>query len=82
MERLYLALLPLTAVLLVIGRLTMGVFYALGFGPLLSWVWSSFVAANTWWSKALIAVGTLGGIAAFAPVVWWAAKKINDELRT
>lgn len=60
----------------------MGGFYALGFGPLLSWVWSSFVVANTWWSKALIAVGTLGGIAAFAPVVWWAAKKINDELRT
>ena len=82
MERLYLALLPLTAVLLVIGRLTMGGFYALGFGPLLSWVWSSFVVANTWWSKALIAVGTLGGIAAFAPGVWWAAKKINDELRT
>ena len=43
--------------------------------PLLSWVWSSFVAASTWWSKALIAVGTLGGIAAFAPVVWWAAKE-------
>ena len=48
MERLYLALLLLTAVLLVIDRLTVGggVFYALGFGPLQSWVWSSFVAEH------------------------------------
>ncbi len=37
--RLCLALVPLAAVLLVIGGLTMGVFHALGFGPLLGWAW-------------------------------------------
>lgn len=82
MERLYLALLLLTAVLLVIDRLTVGGSST----PLVSDHCRVGCGArslrSTWWSKALIAVGTLGGIAAFAPVVWWAAKKINDELRT
>ncbi|ALD74014.1 hypothetical protein AN946_06445 [Trueperella pyogenes] len=81
-SRLCVALLPLAAVLLVVGGLTMGVFHALGFGPLLGWAWGSFAAASTWWAKALIALGTLGGIALFSSVIWWAAKKINDELRT
>lgn len=70
MERLYLALLPLTAVLLVIGRLTMGGLLRPWFRTIAELGVELVRSASTWWSKALIAVGTLGGIAAFAPVVW------------
>lgn len=47
--RLVLALLPLAAVLLVLGGFTMGVFHALSIGPLLGWAWDSFYAAELWW---------------------------------
>lgn len=77
--RLCLALVPLAAVLLVIGGLTMGVFYALGFGPLLGWAWGSFSAASTWWAKGLIALATLGGVAGFTWVVWRVAGRLRDE---
>lgn len=77
--RLCLALVPLVAVLLVIGGLTMGVFHALGFGPLLGWAWGSFSAASTWWAKALISLATLGGVTGFAAVVWWLARRLRDE---
>lgn len=77
--RLCLALLPLVAVLLVVAGLTMGAAHALGFGPLLGWAWDSFTAAITWWAKALIALGTLGGVAAFASLVWWGARRIGEE---
>lgn len=77
--RLCLALVPLAAVLLVVGSLTMGVFHALGFGPLLGWAWGSFWTASTWWAKTLIALGALGGVAAFASLVWWGARRLHDE---
>ncbi|WP_406708907.1 hypothetical protein QEV68_05415 [Trueperella pyogenes] len=77
--RLSLALVPLAAVLLVLGGLTMGVFHALGFGPLLGWAWGSFTAASTWWGKALIALATLGGVAGFTWVVWKVAGRLRDE---
>lgn len=77
--RLTLSLVPLAAVLLVAGGLTMGVAHTLGFGPLLGWAWASFAAAEVWWVKGLIAVGTLGGTVAFGGVVWWLAKKIKHE---
>ncbi|MGJ9705157.1 hypothetical protein [Actinotignum sp. GS-2025b] len=77
--RLCLALVPLAAVLLVIGGLTMGTFYALGFGPLLGWAWASFTEASTWWAKTLIAVATLGGVAGFTWVVWKVAGRLRDE---
>lgn len=77
--RFCLALVPLAAVLLVLGGLTMGVFHALGFGPLLGWAWSSFSAASTWWGKGLIAVATLGGVAGFTALVWWLAGRLRDE---
>ncbi|MGV9216363.1 hypothetical protein [Arcanobacterium canis] len=77
--RICLALLPLTAVFLILGGLTMGVFYALGFGPLLGWAWDSFSAASTWWAKSLIALATLGGVAAFTALVWRLAHKLTDE---
>lgn len=79
--RLCLALLPLAAVLLVIGGLVGGVSYAAGFGPLLGWAWASFEAAQTWWAKALIALGTLGGAAGFGAVVWWLAKRLGKDFR-
>lgn len=77
--RVCLALLPLAAVLLVLGGLTMGVFHALGFGPLLGWAWGSFEAASTWWAKGLIAVATLGGVAGFTALVWRLAGRLRDE---
>lgn len=79
--RLCLALLPVSAVLLVIGGLVGGVAYAAGFGPLLGWAWGSFTAAQAWWAKALIALGTLGGMAGFGAVVWWLAKRLGEDFR-
>lgn len=79
--RLGLALIPLATVMLVIGGLTMGTAYALGFGPLLGWAWSSFTAAQAWWVKALIAVGTLTGVAAFGWVVWRLAQRLGEDFR-
>ncbi|WP_299059070.1 hypothetical protein [uncultured Actinomyces sp.] len=77
--RICLALLPLAVVLLVIGGLTMGAFHALGMGPLLGWAWASFAAAQAWWAKALIALGTLICVAAFAWLVWWISHRLADE---
>lgn len=79
--RLCLVLLPLAAMLLVIGGLVGGVAYAAGFGPLLGWAWGSFIAANTWWAKALIALGTLGGVAGFVAVVWRLALRLGEDFR-
>lgn len=76
--RLGLALLPLAAVLLVVGGLTIGAFHVLGIGPLLGWAWSSFVAAEVWSAKVLIAMGTLGGIFGFGCLIWWLSRKLND----
>ena len=77
--RMCLALLPLAVVLLVVGSLTMGAFHALGMGPLLGWAWASFAAAQAWWAKALIALGTLSCVAAFAWLVWWISLRLADE---
>lgn len=77
--RICLALVPLAAVLLVLGGLTMGAFYALGFGPLLGWAWGSFEAAGTWWAKGLIALATLGGVAEFMALVWRLAGRLRYE---
>ena len=77
--RFCLALVPLSALLLVVGGLTMGVFHALGFGPLLGWAWGSFSAASTWWAKTLIALATLGGVTAFTAALWWLAGRLHDE---
>lgn len=79
--RLSLALLPLAAVLLVIGGLVSGIAYAAGFGPLLGWAWGSFSAAEAWWAKVLIALGTLGGVSAFGAVIWWLAKQLGEDFR-
>ncbi|MDY3679588.1 MAG: hypothetical protein SO046_10310 [Actinomyces urogenitalis] len=77
--RVCLALVPFAAVLLVLGGLTMGSFYTLGFGPLLGWAWGSFEAASTWWAKGLIAVATLGGVAGFTALVLRLAGRLRDE---
>ena len=79
--RVCLALLPLATVLLVIGGLVGGVAYAAGFGPLFGWAWSSFSAAEAWWAKVLIALGTLGGVAGFGAVVWWLAMRLGEDFR-
>lgn len=79
--RIALALLPVTAVLLIVGGFTMGAFHALGFGPLLGWAWSSFAAAESWSAKTLIALGALGGVAGFGWLVWLGARKLANVLR-
>jgi len=75
--RLGLALLPLAAVLLVVGGLTIGAAHVLGIGPLMSWAWASFDPASEWWQKALIATGTLGAVAGGA----WLLHTIAVRLR-
>lgn len=79
--RLGLALLPISAVLLVVGGLVGGIGYAAGFGPLLGWAWASFAAAPVWWQKTLIAVGTLAGVGAFGWVIWRLALKLEEDFR-
>lgn len=54
-SRLALAVLPLFASLLLVGGLVWGVGNLFGIGPLFGWAWASFVAAEMWWAKALIA---------------------------
>lgn len=79
--RLALAVLPLFASLLLVGGLVWGLGSMFGIGPLFGWAWASFTAASAWWSKALIAVATLGGAALFVWVVLRASRWIYDELR-
>ena len=79
--RMCLALLPLAAVLLVVGGLTVGAAHALGVSPLLGWAWTSFAETSVWWHKALIAAATLSGVALFARLIWWLAARLADDLR-
>ena len=79
--RLGLALLPLAAMLLIVGGLVGGIGYAAGFGPLLGWAWDAFTAAQAWWHKALIAVGTLAGLGLFGWLVWWLAKRLGEDFQ-
>ena len=80
--RICLALVPLAMVLVILGGLTMGAFYALGFGPLLGWAWGSFEAASSWWAKGLIALTTLSGVAGFGAVVWRLGERLREEFGT
>lgn len=80
--RICLALVPLAMVLVILGGLTMGAFYALGFGPLLGWAWGSFEAATSWWAKGLIPLATLSGVAGFAAVVWRLGERLREEFGT
>lgn len=77
--RMCLALLPMAAVLLIVGGLTIGAFHALGIGPILGWAWESFTTAETAAQKALIALGTLAGITGFGWIATWLARKLGDE---
>jgi hypothetical protein len=79
--RLCLALVPFAAVLFVVGGLAFGALQALGVGPLLSWAWSSFELADEWWAKALIAGGTIGGIALSGAGIWKLGLKLADQYR-
>ena len=79
--RLCLALVPFAAVLLVVGGLALGALQALGVGPLLSWAWNAFEVADEWWAKALIAGGTIGGVALSGAVIWKLGLKLADQYR-
>lgn len=79
--RICLALLPLAATLLVLGGLTISTAHALGLGPLLSWAWSSFAAAEIWWHKALIALAALACTGGFGWLVWLGGRWVADKYR-
>ena len=80
-SRLALAVLPLFASLLLVGGLVWGVGNMFGIGPLFGWAWASFVAAEMWWAKALIAAATLGGAALFGWLVLRVSRWVYEELR-
>lgn len=80
-SRLALAVLPLFASLLLVGGLVWGFGSMFGIGPLFGWAWASFVAAEMWWAKALIAAATLGGAALFVWLVLRVSQWVYEELR-
>ncbi|MGV9189035.1 hypothetical protein ACTOVN_04965 [Arcanobacterium canis] len=80
-SRLALAVLPLFASLLLVGGLVWGLGSIFGIGPLFGWAWASFVAASTWWAKALIAAATLGGAALFVWAILRVSQWVYEELR-
>lgn len=80
-SRLALAVLPLFAALLLIGGLVWGLGSMFGIGPLFSWAWASFTAAEMWWAKLLIAVATLAGAALFVWLVLRVSQWIYEELQ-
>ena len=80
-SRLALAVLPLFASLLLVGRLVWGLSSMFGIGPLFGWAWGAFTAASLWWQKMLIALGTLGAAVLFVWAVLRASRWIYEELR-
>ena len=42
----------------------------LGVGPLAHWAWASFARAQTWWVKALIGAGAIGGVIALSWLIY------------
>lgn len=77
--RMSLAILPLAAVLLVFGSLTIGISHVLGIGPIFGWAWESFLQAETAMQKGLIAVGTLAGATGAGWLIFKGARKLGDE---
>ncbi|XBH22248.1 hypothetical protein V5R04_03200 [Jonesiaceae bacterium BS-20] len=75
------ALVPFAVAFIVLGGLVGGASQMLGIGPLLGWTWDSFAAATALWSKALIALGALGGCAGFSWLIWWAGRKLYESYR-
>lgn len=71
-----LALIPFAMTGLVLATLLGLGGEVLGLGPLFGWAWESFDAAQLWWHKSLIAVGTLAG--AFG--VLWIIKAMGGKL--
>ena len=61
-----------------IGSLLSGAFMALGFGPLLGWLWASFTAASAWYWKLLIAIAELAVVAGLVLLSGWLARKVKD----
>ncbi|WP_422114729.1 hypothetical protein [Brachybacterium sp. UNK5269] len=47
-----------------------------GIGPVFSWAWASFAAAEAWWAKVLIALSTIAG----ALGVLWVVKVLGQKL--
>lgn len=80
-SRIVLALIPLSAALILVGGLVWGVGSMFGIGPLFGWAWASFTAASLWWHKVLIALGALGGAALFVWAVFRMSRWVYENLR-
>lgn len=79
--RMFMALLPTTVMIIVLGSIVGGITQAVGLGPLLGWAWASFDSATAWWSKVLIALGALSGCIVFALLIASGGKKIYKFYR-
>lgn len=80
-SRIVLALIPLSAALILVGGLVWGVGSMFGIGPLFGWAWGLFTAASVWWHKVLIALATLGGAALFVWGVFRMSRWVYENLR-
>ncbi|MFV0406123.1 MAG: hypothetical protein ACK5LN_04795 [Propioniciclava sp.] len=67
----------LLLVVLIVGSLMSGAFMALGFGPLLGWLWASFTAAGAWWAEVLIALAPLAVVAGLVLLSGWITRKVR-----
>lgn len=67
---------PVLLVVAIVGSL-MGAFMALGFGPILGWLWASFTAASAWYWKLLIALAALAVVAGVVLLSGWLARKVK-----
>ncbi|MGN0094841.1 MAG: hypothetical protein ACI38U_02150 [Corynebacterium sp.] len=79
------ALVPLAVTLVAVAVILGVVQQVLGVGPITSYIWDSFEAAGTWWTKTLIGVTGLlvgggGLVATWAGAVWvWG--KLDEDMK-
>lgn len=69
------ALLPYVFVSMVFGMLLGLVGQMFGIPEIFGWAWASFVAAETWWLKLIIAVGTVSSALGVCWIVYWFGNK-------
>lgn len=69
------ALLPYVFAAMVVGMLIGLVGQVFGIPEIFGWAWASFVAAEAWWLKLIIAVATVGSALGVCWVVYWFGNK-------
>lgn len=79
--RVCLALIPFAMVFVALAYLVGLGSQVLGVGPVFAWAWSSFEAAQAWWSKLIIAVLTLGSAGGLVWLVCALGRRLTDAYR-